>query len=226
VRFFRSGVAAYVLRGSGGRVEVGTTAGAWGAEGPGIDPGFVAMSGHTLAWRRDGGLEVQSEDARPALPRRLLRRGRITVDVDGEDRLRARLRGRAPVALGEPVFPCVSPSGCSGVDRLQFAGDHVAARYGSADSIGGYFAGDLTVADLRARTRRTTCRSEEVHEYVLTHDGAVACLVDVGTFTQEVRSEHTKLDSGTGISALHRRGDELVWLHDGAERTAPLPRRG
>src|SRR5690349_19477068 len=112
IRFYRTGIAAFTMRRPGGRIGIGTTAGAWIPGGTDIDPGFVAMSGHTLAWRRDGGIEVQVEDARPALPRRPLRRGRITLDVDGEDRLRARLRGHAPVELGEPVFPCVSPSGC------------------------------------------------------------------------------------------------------------------
>lgn len=228
VRLYRSGIAAYAARTPGGRVIINTTAGAWGADGPDISPGFVAMSGYVLAWWRDGGLEVQLEDGYPALPRRPLRRGRITVGTDGEDGLRARLRGRRPVRLGEAMFPCISPGGCSGVDRLQLAGDHVAARYRSADHINQQYEGLLMVADLRARTCRTACRSSEVHEYVLTDDGAIDCLVDAGEspFTQEVRSEGAVLDAGTGISDLRRRGDDLVWLHDGAERSAPLPPPG
>jgi hypothetical protein len=116
----------------------------------------------------------------------------------------------------------------SGVNRIQIAGRFAAARSWDASPIAEQYVGAVTVADLRTRSHRTTCRSEQVHEYVLTGEGAVACLVDAGDFpfTQEVRSEGEVLDAGTGISDLHRRGDELVWLHDGAERTAPLPRRG
>jgi hypothetical protein len=90
------------------------------------------------------------------------------------------------------------------------------------------YDGAVTVTDLRSRARRTTCRAEQVGDYVVVEDGAVACLVEVGDFpyTQEIRSEGALLDSGTGMSRLRRRGGEIVWLHDGAERTAPLPRRG
>ena len=228
VRLYRSGIAAYAARSSSGWVEVGSTMAAWGANGADIAPGFVAMSGYVLAWRRAGGLEVQVEDGYPALPRRPLLRGRVTVAVDGESELRARLRGRRSVALGEATSACISPSGCGGVDRLQFAGDHVAARWGRANHVAQQYAGEVTLADLRKRSRRTTCRSSRVHEYVLTDGGAVACLVDVGDFpfSQEIRSEGAVLDAGIEITGLRRRGEELVWLHDGAERTAPLPRRG
>jgi hypothetical protein len=181
-----------------------------------------------LAWRRSDGLEVQYEDGYPAWPARPLLRGRVTVDVDDGSWLRARLRGRSAVALGEAASPCVSSSGCSGVNRIQIAGRFAAARSWDADPVAEQYVGAVTVADTRTRSRRTTCRSEQVHEYVLTDDGAMACLVDVGEFphTQEIRSEGDVLDAGTGIAGLHRRGAELVWRHDGAERTAPLPRRG
>lgn len=184
VRLYRSGIAAYAARGPGGRVEINRTVGAWGFEGSDISPGFVAMAGYVLAWRRAGGLEVQFEDGYPALPSRPLSRGRITVRVHDGYRLRAHLRGRHPVGLGA-----------------------------------------VTVTDLRRRTRRTTCSSDRVGEYVVTGDGAVACLVEVGD-ALEIRSEGELLDAGTGISGVHRRGEQLVWLHDGAERTAPLPSRG
>lgn len=75
VRLYRSGIAAYAARGPGGRVEINRTVGAWGFEGSDISPGFVAMAGYVLAWRRAGGLEVQFEDGYPALPSRPLSRG-------------------------------------------------------------------------------------------------------------------------------------------------------
>jgi hypothetical protein len=45
--------------------------------------------------------------------------------------------------------------------------------------------------------------------------------------TFEIRSDGTVLDRGEGIDvdSLARRGDRLVWVHDGVERTAPLPDR-
>ena len=225
IRLYRSGIAVYAAGQPGARVSINTTLATWGADGPDIAPGFVAMAAYVLAWRRAGGLEVQFEDGYPALPRRPLLRGRITVEVYGGSRLRARLRGRRPAGLGDATSPCISSSGCSGIDRLQFAGDHVAVRSWVADPVAEQYEGEVTVTDLRRRTRRTTCRSDRVHEYVVTGDGAVACLVDVAD-AREIRSEGAVLDTGTGISGLRRRGDELVWLHDGDERSAPLPRRG
>jgi hypothetical protein len=228
VRLYRSGIAAYAARAPGGHVAINTTAGAWGFEGNDISPGYVAMAGYVLAWRRSDGLEVQFEDGYPAWPARPLLRGRVTVDVNDGSWLRARLRGRRPVALGEAASPCISSSGCSGVNRIQIAGRFAAARSWDADPVAEQYVGAVTVADLRTRSRRTTCRSEQVHEYVLTDDGAMACLVNTGEFphSQEIRSEGEVLYAGTGISDLHRRGEELVWLHGGTERTAPLPRRG
>jgi hypothetical protein len=225
VRLYRSGIAAYAARGPGGRVEINRTVGAWGFEGSDISPGFVAMAGYVLAWRRAGGLEVQFEDGYPALPSRPLSRGRITVRVHDGYRLRAHLRGRHPVGLGAVTSPCISSSGCAGIDRLQFAGDNVAARTWDADPVADQWEGAVTVTDLRRRTRRTTCSSDRVGEYVVTGDGAVACLVEVGD-ALEIRSEGEVLDAGRGISDLRRRRDELVWLHDGAERAAPVPSRG
>jgi hypothetical protein len=225
IRLYRSGIAAYAAGQAGVWVSINTTVGTWGADGPDISPGFVAMAAYVLAWRRGGGLEVQFEDGYPALPSRPLLRGRITVGVHDGHWLRAHLRGRHPVGLGEATTPCISSSGCSGIDRLQFAGDNVAARRWDADPVADQWEGAVTVTDLRRRTRRTTCRSDRVGEYVVTGDGAVACLVEVDD-TLEIRSEGAVLDAGTGISDLRRRGDDLVWLHDGAERTAPLPSRG
>ena len=229
IRFHRSGVAAYASQDPSGRVEINTTDGAWGAEGADIDPGFVGLAGSVLAWRRAGGIEMQDEGLELAPFAQTVLRGRITIEVDHYSELRAHLGNRRPVALGDAATPCISSSGCSGVNRIQIAGDHVAARDWQADPVASQYAGAVTVADLRGRTRRVTCRSQEVHEYVVTEEGAVACLIDAGeppSSTQEVRSENAVLDSGTGISALRRLGGEIVWRHDGIERTAPLPRRG
>ena len=75
-----------------------------------------------------------------------------------------------------------------------------------------------TVADLRARSRRTTCRSSQVHEYVLTDDGAVGCRVDVGDYPLHAG------DPLRGRAA--RRGDRDLRAAPSRRRARVAARRG
>jgi hypothetical protein len=132
--------------------------------------------------------------------------------------------------LGAPTTACLSSSGCSGIDALQVANPFVAVRdafYSAGDS-----GGEIRVYDLARRSRRVLCHTSGlrggVGSFVLTGTGRVACaLVDdyADRSTTQIRAENTVLDQGAGIDAdsLARRGDRLVWLHDGVERSAALP---
>ena len=81
---------------------------------------------------------------------------------------------------------------------------------------------NVIVHDLRTGISATVC-GYDVERYVITDAGKVAC----GGHDDSawISVEGLVIDEGPGVdpSSLTRRGDTLVWLHDGVERTAPLP---
>ena len=96
-------------------------------------------------------------------------------------------------------------------------------------------AGGVTLA--QSESARVLARGGavlRVRSFVVTGDEAVACALEPALDgnrrpgTPRIVAEGEVLDKGPGIdlASLRRRGGELVWLHDGAERTAPLLRRG
>ena len=228
IRFHRGGTAAYVARRPDGELEVGATGLGYAINGHDIAPRTIGLDGFLLAYGRAGGIELaELIDGRPARARTLVRRGSVAIGVRNWWFLYARSRGRRPIFLGESEDGCLSSSGCSGINRLQFAGDVVAARFGSVASRGASASGSLSVADTARGRVRTACEGEAVGAYVVTPAAAVACAVSRSGEVQ-ILSEGTVLDRGPGVDpgSLRRRGDVMVWRHDGAERSAPLPRRG
>lgn len=218
IRFASTGIAAYIAESlRGGQVLEDTAGWDYGS----VSTTSLAFRGTVLALRGDDGyglvgLDTESE---PAPNGRLLTEGRIRIDVHG-DQLFARRGGERPLDLGQALTDCLSPEGCFGVARLHLRSDRfVATRYISA-SMGGQ-PDRFTIYDLDTRRSRQPCSN--VAAVVLTDAGRIAC----GQWgaSSRILSEGTVLDDGPDVDpySLHRRGDQLVWLRGGVERTAPLP---
>lgn len=219
------GLAAYVASAPGQPAVVDTTsdapslAGAY-ATGPDIDPSFIGLGGGVLAWSTGGLVHLQSI-ARGTQRRLLLRRGDVRI-VMGSRGVVAQLDGRRAVTLDAPLQPCdMGPGSCYGIDQLLLAGRFVATRYVDAN-LGGQPA-LLTVVDLESGRSGHPCPGH-VESFVVTETGAAACgqpTADGG----KIVSNGAVVDEGPGVASgsLRRRGDLLVWLDGGQERTAPIP---
>jgi hypothetical protein len=237
VRLDRTGVAAYTLQrppgdGLPGTISVAATADGFWPSAPDIDPSVLGLAGMSVAYRQGDTFRIAPFEETNVSDGTLLRlddlrftvrRGRLWLHAGpGAD--------RRTVLLGDPISACVSSSGCAGIDALQVAGRFVAVRDRFYDT--GESGGEIRVYDLVRHRTRTACRSPgrfgSVGSLVLTDTGLVACvLVDDLADRHAVRAEGVVLDRGPGIDAesLMRRSDRLVWLHDGVERSAPLPTR-
>jgi hypothetical protein len=241
VRLDRTGIAAYTLRtpladGGAGTVVVGSSADGSYAYAPDIDPSVLGLAAISIAYKQGDTFRLAALWEAEATDGPLLRVGEVRFTVVHRrfgvwPRVSAGLgvNGRE-MRLGAPTTACLSSSGCSGIDALQVANPFVAVRdafYSAGDS-----GGEIRVYDLARRSRRVLCHTSGlrggVGSFVLTGTGRVACaLVDdyADRSTTQIRAENTVLDQGAGIDAdsLARRGDRLVWLHDGVERSAALP---
>ncbi len=143
---------------------------------------------------------------------------RFAVDVGG---VSVRRGGGKPIAIGGPVLHnCRTRSDCSGWRTITVAGGRVVLPGIDLGANGT----NVTVHDLSAGTSRVVC-APDVKSSVITDTGKVACgLWDIKG--KQIVSEGVVLDSGPSVdpASLVRRGDELVWLSGGVERTAPIPR--
>lgn len=220
IRLARTGVAVYIARSLDGALHVSDTDD--GLEYSGfrdtLDPSFLRLAGSTVAWREAGVLQLSAiNTATP--PGTLVRVGAIRLEVRA-GLLRAAVRGGRAYTLGPRRSTCESPSSCSGIDRVDVAGHSVATH--AIDTASGGRPPELRVHDLDARRTREPCRGT-IAAFVFSEPGRLACgerLAQGGL----IRSEATVLDQGPGVDpgSLIRRGDRLVWLHDGVERSAPL----
>jgi hypothetical protein len=236
IRLYPQGVAAWIARRPDGRQDLGSTDDTPFIGGGGVEPRSVRLAADVIAYRRGNGIEdIVLDSVHPVPDSRLGRLGRVVVALRRGDLVTARLAGGIRrVELGRTMSQCFSSSGCGGVDRVEVRGRFAAGRETSLDFANSYYEGHITVGDLRSGARRAACRSFRVQSFVVTGAGAVACALEPALDgnrrpgTPRIVAEDEVLDKGPGIdlSSLRRRGGELVWLHDGAERTAPLPRRG
>jgi hypothetical protein len=232
----RAGLAAYALRRPSGVVVIGSSYDGTVARARQIDPASLGLARELIAYRygdtyhlAHAGYEGDAIAAR----RTLIREGSLRIEAVPR-RWRSSLlvahSGAQRRRLGEATNPCISPSGCAGVDALQIAGRFVAVRIRSSNP--DYSAGAVTVHGLDAGRGRRDCAGRgSVGDFVVTEAGALACAVtpwdpdNPGPLVPEIRAGGAIIARAEGIDirSLHRRGDELVWLEDGAERTAPLP---
>jgi hypothetical protein len=145
------------------------------------------------------------------------------IRFDAAAKLYARGPGGRRMQLGRPWSFGWSSSIADGLDAIVVNGTTVAVR-DTSYSTGSPGPGELRVFDLARNTVRTLCRASlGVGEFVLTEAGRVACVTSI-PFINRIESEGVVLDEGgRGVHGLTRRGDRLVWYHDGVERTAPLP---
>jgi hypothetical protein len=223
----RTGLTAYIATSAGGRRRVGVLGGYSVDPGASADPRFLAVAGGIVAYRDASGVHVF--DSHRSSPRGTL------VDDHGIRLIGARtlfLRaGRsAPVPIGSAAPAACGSHGCRGVDLVQIAGTFAGVRFLDQDA--GYDATSLTVHDTASRRASQPCRPpdpgrdyyDRVVAFVLVATGAVAC-ARVVAGTPQILSGGVVADSGAGIDlwSLARRGNQIVWRHDGQERSAPLP---
>lgn len=244
VRLDASGIAAYIAdlpaaADRPARVEVRTTEDAnvpLYVTGPDIGRRTLGFAGSTVAWRHGPNLEVSSLAEQSTSPGMLIRFAGLRIDA-GERGLILRPAGRRAIPIGGAEGVCQSSSGCGGVDELQRAGRFVAV---SDSEIGPTYAyTELRVADLATGEFRPVHLTDQlgdagVYSFVVTESGATAFIVGEATTDASFSPLVTRLrtgsgqilDEGPGIDrdSLRRRGDQLVWRHDGRRRTAPLPR--
>jgi hypothetical protein len=231
VRVNRLGTAVYVARPASRPAFIRTARGLWGEQAPNVDPASLVLAGATIAWRAGGeAIQVRQLDffkSRKTIP--FLRVGDVRLTMRASV-LYAQVGGSPARKLGYGLGQCESSSGCAGVAMVQAAGRFLAVGEASID-----FDGDrraLAVRDLQRGTTRTACDPGRSATYfwgtygalVLTDRGAIACGMTVRGIPR-IQSENTVLDEGAGLDSetLVRRGDQLVWTHNGVERTAPLP---
>lgn len=159
--------------------------------------------------------------ARLASSGTIMRVGDVRITVD--DFTVSARQGKGPsFVLGRPqrLDSCDYRGGCVGWSYVSVYDDRILqSQY---DLIGHW--GITTAFALATGQPREVCAGDP-HSRVTTESGRVAC-GQSGRTANEIVSEGVVLDAGPGVdpTSLARRGDELVWLHDGAERTAPLPR--
>ena len=236
LRLTAGGVAAYIARLPTGEYEVGAPALTFeAARGRDIDPRYLRIAGNVLAWREGRAFGVVWLPEGPAAPARVLASNRtVVLEARGFELLARRHGGGRRVPLGNAICDCISSSGNAGVTTVAVAGRFAAARYASSAFREGRSEDRITVADTTEASTRETCVSGGIRSFLVTAEGGVACAVEaefdtsIRRRTRQIRSEDAVIDEGPGIDlrSLHRRGAEIVWRHDGAERTAPLPRRG
>jgi hypothetical protein len=220
----RRGVLPFTAAGPGGETELGINS-ELRLIPTGLDPGFIRLAGSVLLFRDRFGLEtLQLSGTAPWLGT-LLRAGAIRITADHD-----RLVLHAPIGetqLGIALLDCVGSDGCSGIDTLQIAGPYLAVHRTAYDREGDT-AGVLKVYDTRTGAKQLPCGTggygNDVEAFTVTATGAVACMRSVNSVPTLISGGVT-LDSGPGVDlrSLYHRGDQLVWGHDGAERTAPLP---
>jgi hypothetical protein len=226
----RSGYAAWIqddTRGARGIRDNGDQR--HEAGGADLDPWFLHVAGDMLAWRY--GEQIVVHDLGPDAPGTrepgpLMRIGDVFFDAAQPPQsgwqIYARVAGGRRVALGAPWSFGWSSSFADGLDALLVSGSFVAVR-DTSYSTGSPGPGEVRVFDLARGTQRTLCRAEVgVGAFILTEAGRVACVTSI-PFVNRIESEGVVLDQGRGVDGLARRGDRLVWLHDGVERSAPLP---
>jgi hypothetical protein len=228
----RGGVAAWLARRDDGDVVVGSSIEGVRARAADIDPHTLGLAGTEIAYRRGDTYEItplHDDDDRDAAATVLLRVGPVRIEVltrRWTPFLYARIGARRRW-LGEPTGGCWSHNGCGGTNALQVAGRYVATRYNQHNP--DYASGSITVRAVGGGPARRYCDERgDVGAFVLTRRGTAACALQLPgrpPSTSEVRVADEVVARGTGIDihSLHRRGDELVWLDDDVEQTAPLP---
>jgi hypothetical protein len=195
-----------------------------------IDPASVRLAAGTIAWREGPLLQLRhlvEDDLRERVA--LTRFGDVRLTV-GRRALYAQ-RGDGPrIKLASALNECESSSGCGGSTSMQLAGAYLATVYldaGAGESQSWIVLNNLaggkvvSVCELGYESGLTP---NEIGSYVVTDTGGVACATE-SAGRRQIRTATATLDEGPGIdtTSLTRRGDQLVWLHDGVEKTAPLP---
>jgi hypothetical protein len=220
----RRGVAPFTAAGPGGEAEVGIDD-ELSLMPTGLDPGLIRLAGSVLLYRDRFGLETWQLSGTAPWLGTLLRAGAIRITADHDRLVLHAPSGQTP--LGLALLDCVGSDGCGGIDTLQIAGPYLAVHRTAYDREGDT-AGVLKVYDTRTGAKRVACGTggygNDVEAFVVTATGAVACMRSVDGVPTLISGGVT-LDSGPGVDlrSLFGRGDQLVWRHDGAERTAPLP---
>jgi hypothetical protein len=201
----------------------GLTSGVYGFP-PRVDD--IGLKGEVVGYRVGNVVKLfvataLTSASRAAQDGTLLTFGGARLDVTRRA-LRYRGPGGSAFAIGgyPSTYDCDTPEACRGWDTFHLYDNRVVV-------VDNDFNTDVTAYDSHTGARTVLCPGL-VMAYVVTDTGKVAC----GQFhggdpvPSDIVSEGVVIDTGSGISpgSLTRRGDQLVWLNDGVERTAPIPR--
>jgi hypothetical protein len=185
----------------------------------------VGVRHRTLGYSAGGEVEFYSAGGdesfpnRPATDGTLLTAEGVRFYVSAHGMRVRRDGGRWVNIAGRPVGDANTPSSAEGWAPMRVAKDKLVVPF--YDRGGGF----VWRYDLITGERTDACPTGTVQRHVITEAGKVACTTYVEQGVQVV-SENVTVDSGPSIDprSLVRRGDLLVWLNGGAERTAPIPR--
>jgi hypothetical protein len=217
-----TGTSAFAAIGADGLGVVGVSSGWKRGKLARIDD--IGLRGTTFVYRV--GTQVIATQIKDVLDRRatdgtLLQIGGVRLDVK-----RGKLRARSGNGPGMSIdgqatgWRCTSQTDCAGWGTIQVVGSRVVVP---DTSLGGN--GTLVTAyDLLAGRSTKPCAGD-ARSIVVTDTAKVACGQWAPDGERQIVIEGVVLDSGPGvyIYSLTRRGDQLVWVNGGVEKTAPIP---
>ena len=140
-RIDRAGIAAYLAQFPNGEIHVGTSLEGVAARGAAIDPALLGLAAGVVGFRRGQLYEVAPYEMEPfhfATRRVLFSVGAVRIEArrSGEQTVLSSVRGTERIRLGEAISPCISSSGCAGIDQLQITERFVATSHLSVDAHG------------------------------------------------------------------------------------------
>ena len=173
----RRGVAVFLEATPEGETRVRASRGRLAPPAPGVIPSSLAFRGGVVAWRDQHAISIFRLLSETKRPEKLVTIGKVTLSVrDGI--LRYQRKGQTVVPFAVPIRECTSSQGCEGVDRVQVAGNFLAARtlqFGPDDNRTRVDVYDLDTGRHRVECDSRVPGSAGAGAFALKPDGVVTC---------------------------------------------------